>query len=196
MNSKWMAVAVSFGFLVCGGGAKLAYAEQDKPPASDNTKVNKRDRNKNEATADQAKNNTSDRDTMQKIRKSVMDDKALSTYAHNVKIISQGGKVTLKGPVRSEEEKRTIEQKAAEVAVDRVLHTAIVPRVPDHDRDGKLLLVLVHTLADFSHEHRLRRRPRADPALVVVRNIVRVRFVFLFERSHVWLFVAIVGNAI
>lgn len=53
---------------------------------------------------------------MQQIRKSVLDDKALSTYAHNVKIIAKAGKVTLKGPVRSEEEKRTIEQKAAEVA--------------------------------------------------------------------------------
>ena len=45
-----------------------------------------------------------------------MDDKSLSTYAHNVKMISQNGKVTLKGPVRSEEEKQTIEQKATEVA--------------------------------------------------------------------------------
>jgi osmotically-inducible protein OsmY len=45
-----------------------------------------------------------------------MDDKSLSTYAHNVKIVSQQGKVTLKGPVRSEEEKKIVEQKAAEVA--------------------------------------------------------------------------------
>ena len=53
---------------------------------------------------------------MQKIRKSLMDDKSLSTYAHNVKIIAQDGKVTLKGPVRTEEEKRTIAQKANEIA--------------------------------------------------------------------------------
>jgi osmotically-inducible protein OsmY len=45
-----------------------------------------------------------------------MDDKSLSTYAHNVKVITQNGQVTLKGPVQSEEEKRTIEAKAAEVA--------------------------------------------------------------------------------
>jgi len=45
-----------------------------------------------------------------------MDDKSLSTYAHNVKIISQNGKVTLKGPVRSEEEKNTIEKVATDVA--------------------------------------------------------------------------------
>ena len=53
---------------------------------------------------------------MQKIRKSVMDDKDLSTYANNVKIVAQNGKVTLKGSVRSEEEKKTVEQKAIEVA--------------------------------------------------------------------------------
>ena len=53
---------------------------------------------------------------MQKIRKAVMDDKSLSSYAHNVKIISQNGKVTLKGPVRSADEKQSIEQKATDVA--------------------------------------------------------------------------------
>jgi len=62
------------------------------------------------------KNSTTDRDTMQKIRKAVMADKSLSTYAHNVKIISQGGKVTLKGPVRSEEEKSSVEKIATDVA--------------------------------------------------------------------------------
>jgi osmotically-inducible protein OsmY len=45
-------------------------------------------------------------------------DKSLSTYAHNVKIITQNGQVTLRGPVRSEEEKRAVEAKAAEVAGD------------------------------------------------------------------------------
>ena len=44
-----------------------------------------------------------------------MADKSLSTYGHNVKIIAQNGSVTLKGPVHSEEEKQTIESKAAEV---------------------------------------------------------------------------------
>jgi osmotically-inducible protein OsmY len=48
-----------------------------------------------------------------------MDDRSLSTYAHNVKIISQDGKVTLKGPVRSQEEKQTLERKAREVAGER-----------------------------------------------------------------------------
>jgi osmotically-inducible protein OsmY len=45
-----------------------------------------------------------------------MKDKSLSTYAHNVKVVSQGGQVTLKGPVRSEDEKRSVEAKATEIA--------------------------------------------------------------------------------
>ena len=44
-----------------------------------------------------------------------MKDKSLSTYAHNVKIITQNSQVTLKGPVRSDDEKRTVETKATEV---------------------------------------------------------------------------------
>lgn len=84
--------------------------------SSDNTKVNKRDRNTSEPTADQGKNATSDRETMRKIRRAVVADKSLSTYAHNIKIISQNGKVTLKGPVHTEDEKKAIEAKATEIA--------------------------------------------------------------------------------
>ena len=79
-------------------------------------KVNERDRSKDEPTADQQKNNRSDQDITQQIRQSIMKDKSLSTYAHNVKIITQNGQVTLKGPVRSEDEKKAVETKAIEVA--------------------------------------------------------------------------------
>ncbi len=51
--------------------------------------------------ADQLEANPSDREIARNIRASIRKDKSLSTYAHNVKIISQAGKVTLKGPVRS-----------------------------------------------------------------------------------------------
>ena len=89
---------------------------QQAPPAADNTKTNERDRAANEPTADQQKENRSDRDITQQIRQSIMKDKSLSTDAHNVKIITSNGRVTLKGPVRSEDEKKAIEAKAAEVA--------------------------------------------------------------------------------
>ena len=112
--------------LLCAGlllGSGMAAFAQDPPtqqatPAADNTKVNERDRSQNEPTADQQKETRSDRDITQQIRRSIIKDKALSTYAHNVKIVTQGGQVTLKGPVRSEDEKKAIEAKAAEVAGD------------------------------------------------------------------------------
>ena len=90
-------------------------AAQSASPA-DNTKLNEQDRNANEPTADRQKDNRSDREITQQVRKAIVKDKSLSTYAHNVKVITQNGMVTLKGPVRSEEEKKAIEAKAAEVA--------------------------------------------------------------------------------
>ena len=96
--------------------ASLMTYAQDTPVKPDNTKVNKRDRNAGEATADQQKMNKADRDLSAQIRKSIMADKSLSTYAHNIKVISQDGVVTLKGPVHSDDEKKAIVAKAVEVA--------------------------------------------------------------------------------
>jgi hyperosmotically inducible protein len=83
---------------------------------ADNTKVNKRDRAEGAVTADQQKENASDREIAQKIRRALMADSTLSTYAHNVKIVAQNGQVTLKGPVRTDDEKKSVEAKATEVA--------------------------------------------------------------------------------
>ena len=90
-------------------------ATSGQQPA-DNTKMNQRDRNQNEPTADQQKENTPDRELAQQVRRALVKDKSLSTYAHNIKVIAQNGVVTLKGPVRSDEEKQAIEAKAAEIA--------------------------------------------------------------------------------
>jgi osmotically-inducible protein OsmY len=81
----------------------------------DNTKVNQRDRNASEATADQQKENATDQAMTKRIRQSIMADKSLSTYAHNIKIISQDGAVTLKGPVKSDDERKTLMGKAVAV---------------------------------------------------------------------------------
>ena len=72
--------------------------------------------NKSEPTADQQKENPTDRQLAQQIRKALVKDKSLSTYGHNIKVIAQNGMVTLKGPVKSEEEKQAIEAKAAQIA--------------------------------------------------------------------------------
>jgi hyperosmotically inducible periplasmic protein len=82
----------------------------------DNTRNNQGDGSKTATTADQQKNNQTDRYLTQQIRKAVIGDKSLSTYAHNVKIVSQNGTVTLKGPVRSEDEKHAVVAKAEAIA--------------------------------------------------------------------------------
>ena len=101
---------------VLAAPASSLLAQTPPKPAPDNTKTNTRDRAKGAVTADQQKENAGDRELTRKIRRSLMQDKALSTYAHNVKIVAQDGQVTLKGPVRSEDEKKTVETKATEVA--------------------------------------------------------------------------------
>lgn len=98
----------------------LLWAQQDQsgtaqvPP--DNTKVNQRDRDKAQPTADQQKDNKSDRELARQVRRALVKDKSLSTYAHNVKVIAQNGVVTLKGAVRSDQEKQAVEAKATEAA--------------------------------------------------------------------------------
>ena len=87
--------------------------QDPQPTPPDNTKQNKDQTN---PTADQQKMNPADRTITQKIRKAIHEDSTLSTYAHNIKIITQDGKVTLRGPVRSEDEKSNIEAKAVVVA--------------------------------------------------------------------------------
>jgi osmotically-inducible protein OsmY len=89
--------------------------QDTQQPAADNTAKNK---DQNPPTADQQKMNSADREITHKIRKSIHEDKSLSTYAHNIKVITQDGKVTLRGPVRTEEEKSSIQGKAVAVAGD------------------------------------------------------------------------------
>jgi hyperosmotically inducible protein len=102
------ALGASFTLLCCAAPA-LAQA-------ADNTQVNKRDQAAGQLSADRQKNNRSDIAITRDIRRALVADKNLSTYAHNVKVITQRGDVTLKGPVRSEEEKKVVEAKATDVA--------------------------------------------------------------------------------
>jgi hyperosmotically inducible protein len=91
------AVALLYAF----APVSFASAQQTAP---DNSQQNK---HQNES-ADNQSNSTTDRVTTAKIRKAIIADKTLSMYAHNVKIITINGRVTLKGPVKSDEEKQQI----------------------------------------------------------------------------------------
>ena len=102
--------------LIVLGGIAIAQQDNSQQVPADNTKVNQRDRNQNEPTADQQKENSNDRELTRQIRHAIVKDNSLSTDAHNVKIIAQNGSVTLKGAVKSDEEKQAIESKAAGIA--------------------------------------------------------------------------------
>jgi len=101
---------------ICVLGLGLSVSAQTTKAPSDNTKTNQRDKNTANPTADQQKGSAADLELTRKIRRSLTQDKNLSTYAKNVKVITQDGTVTLRGPVRSEEEKHAVEAKATEVA--------------------------------------------------------------------------------
>ena len=103
---------------LCLGIGATGLVAQDPTPQTkpDNTKTNQRDRNKNEVTADQQKQNSSDVQLAKNIRRAIVKDKSLSTYAHNIKVIAQDGAVTLKGPVHTDQEKQAIVAKATEIA--------------------------------------------------------------------------------
>jgi hyperosmotically inducible periplasmic protein len=88
---------------------------------ADNTKRNSFNQNKNTDTAEKQSNSKDDLALTQKIRQAVIKDGSLSMNAKNVKIIAQDGKIILKGPVDSQQEKDTIGTKAGEIAgKDRV----------------------------------------------------------------------------
>jgi len=130
---KSVSIVPSLGLILALFGSQGSLWAQDPPEAQepadksaqaapDNTAKNQRDRNKAEPTADQQKENKSDRELSRQIRRALVEDKSLSTYAHNIKVITQNGQITLKGPVKSDEEKQAVEAKAAQVAggADRI----------------------------------------------------------------------------
>jgi hyperosmotically inducible protein len=95
-----------------------AASAQDSAPAPDNAKANGSSMNSTDSmsTAQGQRNDSTDISLARQIRKSVIADKSLSTYAHNVKIVAVNGAVTLNGVVRDSHEKNVIETKARSIA--------------------------------------------------------------------------------
>lgn len=123
---------VLLGLSLAGGAVWAQNTAPATSTAGDNSKVNRQDRNASEPTADQQQNNRSDVDTAKAIRRSLVQDNSLSTYAHNVKVIAENGKVTLKGPVRSDEEKAAVVAKASQVVGASNINDEMTV-VPKHD---------------------------------------------------------------
>lgn len=95
-----------------------AFAE-DKPKDADNTDRNKQDRDKKTLTPTDQSNKPDDRKLTAAVRQALMKDKSLTSTAKNIKIITTPGKVTLRGPVTSAEEKAKVEE-LAKVAAGQV----------------------------------------------------------------------------
>jgi hyperosmotically inducible periplasmic protein len=98
------------------GLATVTMAQDSKPVAPDNSAINVRDRNPGAMTAGQQSNNKSDVELTRQIRRAVVKDDSLSMMAHNVKIMSANGDVTLRGPVKSAGERTAIASKAQAIA--------------------------------------------------------------------------------
>jgi osmotically-inducible protein OsmY len=91
-------------------------AQESAPVAPDNSAVNVRDRDPGAMTAGAQSNAKSDVELTREIRRAVVKDHSLSMLAHNVKIVTANGSVTLRGPVKTEEEKAAIASKAQQIA--------------------------------------------------------------------------------
>ena len=97
--------------------------------APDNAKKNKRDRDEQAVTPFDQGNSESDLNITQGIRQKVMAQNNLSVNAQNVKIITQQGDVTLRGPVESAEERALIETLArAQTGVKRLTNDIEITR--------------------------------------------------------------------
>ena len=113
MNRK--ALIFTMSLLACAGFSN-AFGQSPASTAPDNSGINVRDRADNAMTASSQSGSKSDLELTASIRRAIVKDKSLSTMAHNVKIISVDGKVTLRGPVKTDEEKTAIASEAQAIA--------------------------------------------------------------------------------
>src|SRR6266487_2217398 len=93
-----------------------AFAADDEKTTSDNTATNERDRSGETKTSGDQSNSSADLKITQAIRRALMKDRELSTTAKNIKVITANGEVTLRGPVKTAQEKAKIDQVARSAA--------------------------------------------------------------------------------
>ena len=102
--------------LACLSAVSLTAIAADDKTKPDNTAINERDRSDETKTSGDQSNSSADLNTTQAIRQALMKDGELSTTAKNIKIITANGHVTLRGPVKTAQEKAKIDQLAKSAA--------------------------------------------------------------------------------
>ena len=102
--------------LACLCAVSLAAIAADDKTKPDNTATNERDRSGETQTSGDQSNSSADLKITQAIRQALMKDGELSMTAKNIKIITDNGQVTLRGPVKNAQEKAKIDQLARSAA--------------------------------------------------------------------------------
>jgi osmotically-inducible protein OsmY len=120
MSSKSFVGLLAASLLLCAAAQVASYPVGGPPAAdstaADNTAVNASDRNSEMATPTDQSNSREAIQVTANIRKALVGDKTLSTSAHNVKIVTSGNTVTLRGPVVSTAEKERVAALARQYA--------------------------------------------------------------------------------
>ena len=98
--------------LLASTGVALAQSSDEQASKPDNTKKNATE----QLTAEEQGGSATDRDMTKNIRREMVKNDSLSAMAKNIKVITIDGKVTLRGPVHSEQEKGTIESITEKIA--------------------------------------------------------------------------------
>ena len=119
-KSKYHGVYLTVALMLAGTpslcfSADPATKQAESQVPADDTGRNVRDRDENAKTADQQSNSKEDLEITRKIRRAIVEDKSLSTSAHNVKVVTVDRVVTLRGPVLSAKEKASVAAKAEKV---------------------------------------------------------------------------------
>ena len=109
------AVILAAGLSMSAASAQNAPANPPANTRPDNTRINKADRHDTRDTAQGQSEAKADRELAAAVRRAIVRDKSLSTYAHNVKVITRDGSVILRGPVRNIEEKAKVAELAKQV---------------------------------------------------------------------------------
>lgn len=121
-------LTLTMGLLLSSGCSGSKPPETPKPADTvdaDNTARNARDDNKVAPIPSDQSEEKGDLEITANIRKAIVADKSLSVNAHNVKIVTSGGEVALRGPVKNETEKMAIEGRAKEIAGPEHVHSLL-----------------------------------------------------------------------
>ena len=140
--------------LACLTAVSLAVMAADEKTKPDNTSINERDRSSETQTSGDQSNSSADLKITQAIRQALVKDSELSTTAKNIKIITDDGQVTLRGPVKNAQEKAKIDQLARSAAGGAKINDQLdvkglkltkphTNKIQHHTNEGKIIIFLI-----------------------------------------------------